>query len=139
MFGWRRWPYARSILFKVIVILTHEPSNFQAYLRYRRLGANRWKFAGAFSPFVKYFAPEHRIVRLVREAVSRYQRTSNAGSGLSSKVEQWIDLTLDDFQPVFRPRKRATTLRSPMGSSGPFEDLLCLSTVTRQIKLRSGT
>jgi hypothetical protein len=50
--------------FQVIVILTHEPSNFQAYLRYRRLGANRWKFAGAFSPFVKYFAPEHRIVRL---------------------------------------------------------------------------
>jgi hypothetical protein len=87
--------------FQVIVILTHNLSHFQAYLRYRRLSANRWTFAGAHSPYVKYFAPEHRIVRLGAKPFLAITEQGNAGTGLTSTVEQWIDLTRDNFKPVF--------------------------------------
>ena len=45
---------------QIILILEHEGSGFQVFLRFRSAGINAWRFDGVFAPLVKYFRPEHR-------------------------------------------------------------------------------
>jgi hypothetical protein len=64
------------------------------------VGSAAWQFAGVYSPHVKYFRPEHRIIRFGEKPFLIVTEQGNAGSGLSSKIESWIDLTESEFKPV---------------------------------------
>ena len=85
---------------QLIVLIEHRSSEFQAFLRYEGAGYGPWRFSGAYAPFVKYFRPEHRIVRFGAKPFLVVTGQGNAGTGLSSKVEHWIDLTATSFEPV---------------------------------------
>jgi hypothetical protein len=85
---------------QVIVLLEHRESSFQVFLRYENSGPNRWRVSGSFAPNVKYFRPEHRILRLGAKPFLVITEQGISGSGVSSKDECWIDLTAADFNPV---------------------------------------
>jgi hypothetical protein len=85
---------------QVIVVLEHRDSRFEVILRYQSVGAGVWRFSGAFSPFVKYFHPEHRLTRFGAKPFLIVTGQGQAGTGLSSKVESWIDLTVEGSRPV---------------------------------------
>lgn len=85
---------------QAIVLIEHESSNFQACFRYWSNGNGGWRFGGAYAPFVKYFRPEHRIIRFGARPFLIVTGQGYAGTGLSSKVEAWIDLTEREFRPA---------------------------------------
>ena len=85
---------------QLIVLLEHWESSFQAFLCYKNVSPNRWRFSGAYAPNVKYFRPEHRILRFSAKPFLVITEQGISGSGVSSKVESWIDLTGEDFSPV---------------------------------------
>jgi hypothetical protein len=82
-------------------MLEHRSSEFEVFLRYQSVGAGVWQFSGAYAPFVKYFHPEHRVTRFGSKPFLVVTGQGNAGTGVSSKVESWIDLTEKGFAPVF--------------------------------------
>jgi hypothetical protein len=86
--------------FQAIVVLEHKDSGFQVFLRYQRVGLEGWQFAGAWSPYVKYFQPEHRIQRFGSKPFLIVTGQGEGGTGLSTKVESWIDLNQKKFEPV---------------------------------------
>jgi hypothetical protein len=100
---------------QVIVLLEDKYSEFQVYLRYRSTGARSWRFAGAYAPFVKYFHPEHRMTRLGLKPFLVVAGQGAAGTGVTSKVEDWFDLTRPAFQPVLRFTAEATSTPAPIG------------------------
>ena len=85
---------------QLILILEHRSSSFQVFLRYQSKGQDKWQFSGAYAPFVKYFRPEHRITRLGPKPFLVITAQGAAGTGVSSKVESWIDLTKPGLEPV---------------------------------------
>jgi len=87
--------------FQLILIL-RESHGFQVFLRYLRADANGWHFAGAYAPRMKYFEPEHRLVRLRTKPFLTVTSQGFTGTGVSSKIENWIDLTGQNFKPVLQ-------------------------------------
>ncbi len=85
---------------RIILILEENDSMFQVFLRYDSFGAGAWRFSGAFAPFVKYFRPEHRIRRVCTKPFLVVTSQGTAGTGQSSKIEYWVDLTRVQFKPV---------------------------------------
>ena len=51
-------------------------------------------------PLVKYFRPEHRVTRFGGKPFLIVTGQGISGSGISSKIESWIDLTREEFEPV---------------------------------------
>jgi hypothetical protein len=72
----------------------------QVYLRYQRTGPNSWRFAGSWAPFVKYFHPKHRIAGIGGKPFLVAEEQGAAGTALSSKRENWFDLTRRGLKPV---------------------------------------
>jgi hypothetical protein len=87
---------------QVILILEHRPSGLEVFLRYQSGGAGIWQFSGAYAPFVKYFHPEHRVTRLGTNPFLVVTGQGDAGTGVSSKIESWIDLTREGLKPVLQ-------------------------------------
>lgn len=85
---------------QIVVLLEHRIWSDQVYLRYKALGTGGWQFTGAYSPPVKYFRPTHRIFRFGLKPFLVVTSQGNSGSGLSSTIENWIDLSTDTFAPV---------------------------------------
>lgn len=85
---------------QVILVIKDGISRFQVFLRYKSVGADSWRFTGAFMPFVKYFHLEHRVVRFGAKPFLVATEQGEAGTGLSSKLENWLDLTRDDLRPA---------------------------------------
>jgi hypothetical protein len=85
---------------QLIVLLEHMDSSFQAFLRYESAGSGRWRFSCAYAPNVKYFRPEHRTLRFGAKPFLVITEQGISGSGVSSKIECWFDLTGRDFKPV---------------------------------------
>ena len=85
---------------QIIVLLEHRSSHFQVFLRYESATRDKWRFSGAYAPFVKYFRPDHRIERLGPRPFLVVTGQGNAGTGLSSREESWIDLTREEFTPA---------------------------------------
>ena len=90
---------------QTILLLHHEPSMFAVFLRFSRESNNgrteTWRFAGCYQPNVKYFSPHHRRIVFANKPYLLIVEQGNAGSGLFSKVETWLDLTVPIFEPVF--------------------------------------
>jgi hypothetical protein len=91
--------------FQVILILRHDLAMPEVYLRFLRPSgpdnAGPWTFGGYYSPLVKYFEPRHRTLDFGKKPFLVVTRQGASGSGLSSEVEDWMDLTLPKFEPVF--------------------------------------
>ncbi len=82
---------------QTIVILQHNSYDLTAYVRYRRKATTGWELSGAFSPFVKYFKPEYRLVQTPSRPFFVVTGQGAAGVGVSSKLEYWIDLSRSEF------------------------------------------
>ncbi len=91
---------------QVIVVLAHKDSYFRVYVRYQRSDTGRWKASGTFQPFVKYFAPEYRLVQTASKSFLVTTGQGVAGTGLSTTLEFWLDLTAPTFTPTFTFTKR---------------------------------
>lgn len=91
--------------FQMILILRHDLAGPEVYLRFLRNSgpdnAGPWEFGGYYSPPVKYFEPRNRTLRFGTKPFFVVTRQGASGSGLSSEVEDWMDLTLPKFEPVF--------------------------------------
>jgi hypothetical protein len=85
---------------QLILVLEHRSSQFAVFLRYRSVGTDVWQFSGAYQPFVKYFPPEHRLTRFGAKPFLVVTGQGNAGTGVSSKIESWMDLTREGLAPV---------------------------------------
>lgn len=85
---------------QAIAVLEHKSSGLQVFLRYESVKPGIWRFSGAYQPFVQYFRPEHHTTRFGRSPFLIITRQGSAGTGMSSKIESWFDLTCQKFQPV---------------------------------------
>jgi hypothetical protein len=90
---------------QAIVLVRHNYSMIELYLRFisepQPDGRLHWRFAGHFNPWAKYFALSHRIFTFGGKPYLAATEQGISGTGLSSEVERWMDLTLSDFSAVF--------------------------------------
>jgi len=87
---------------QVILLLRHEPSMLEVYFRFVQVsGSERWRLTGEYEPFVKYFAPTHKVVMIGDRPHLFVTAQGNAGTCMSSHREEWIDLTQPDMEPIF--------------------------------------
>lgn len=84
-----------------LILIVENRNYLEAYLRYQPTTSNSWRLSGLFTPRVKYFEPKHRVVNFGRKPFLVVTEQGSAGSGISTEVEQWIDLTATHFEPVF--------------------------------------
>jgi hypothetical protein len=70
------------------------------YLRYRKL-ARGWMFSGAFTAFRHNHPQIHNVERFYGKPFLQISSQGYRGSDIDSQTEDWFDLTLPDFQPVF--------------------------------------
>jgi hypothetical protein len=109
----------------IVIIRDGDFSFTDEYLRYLR-GPNRdWKFAGENSAFKRNGPSNHALVRLGTKPFLKISSNhSQSGVAIQQEIEDWFDLTLSDFEPVFS--------FTPDGSAGGFE-----FTIARVIKAQS--
>lgn len=62
--------------------------------------ANEWRYGGHYAPYVKYFPPDHKLIHLAGAPFLLITQQGNAGSGLSTKVQDWFDLNRAQFEPA---------------------------------------
>jgi hypothetical protein len=86
---------------QTIVALQAKTSGFEVFLDYVRSGGHAWRFKGAYSPFVKYFPATDRIAHFGTKVFLLVTGQGEAGTGLSTHYQEWIDLTSERFEPVF--------------------------------------
>jgi len=107
--------------FQVILLLRHELPGPEVYLRFFRQGGLTdrvpWRFGGYYSPLVKYFEPRHRTFRLGTKPFFAVTQQGVSGSGVSSEIEGWIDLTLPTLKPVLRITSKGYWSSPPEGIS----------------------
>jgi len=87
----------------IVIIRSRGQYSFtDEYLRYLR-GPNRdWKLAGENSADKRFGPSNHAIVRLGTKPFLKISSNhSQNGMGIQQEVEDWFDLTLPDFEPVF--------------------------------------
>ena len=109
----------------IVIIRGGDLSYADEYLRYLR-GPNRdWKFAGENSAYKRDGLSNHALVRLGTKPFLKISSDhSQNGAGIQQEIEDWFDLTLPDFEPVFS--------FTPDGSAGGFE-----FTIARAMKAQS--
>jgi hypothetical protein len=100
---------------QTIVLLEHKMSYFQVFLRYQSSGAGVWRFSGAYAPNVKYFRPEHKIARFGSRPCLVVTGQGISGTGVSSKIESWIDLTMEGLKPALSFTSQGHSLPIPSG------------------------
>lgn len=86
---------------QVFVMLESRGSALRAYLRYMPAPNATWKCTGVYFPYAKYFDLSHRLAFGGETPFLMITSQGISGSGVSSKLENWFDLTRAEFQPVF--------------------------------------
>ena len=87
---------------QTVLVLEHKLSGFRVFLRYERSNDGAWQFSGAYEPFAKYFPLTHRLIHLGTKPFLIVTEQGAAGTGLSSMIESWFDLTRKNFEPALR-------------------------------------
>lgn len=91
--------------FQVILILRHDLAMPEVYLRFLRQSgpdnSGPWTFGGYYRPLVKYFEPRHRTLDFGKKPFLVVTRQGASGSDWASEIEDWMDLTRAQFEPVF--------------------------------------
>jgi hypothetical protein len=86
----------------IVVIRGGSFSYTVEYLRYLRDAKGGWRFAGENSAFQRNSPSHHKIIRVGNKpflAISSDH--SQNGAAVQQVLEDWFDLTLPDFEPVF--------------------------------------
>lgn len=86
---------------QAILWVSHKTSGFAFWMHYRKDAAGTWRFLTAVDVNVKYFVPEHRRTTVFGRPFFITVEQGMSGTGLSTKVECWYDLTLPLSRPVF--------------------------------------
>jgi hypothetical protein len=87
--------------FQVIAVVESKFSKFQTILKYQRDATDSWRITGVYDPYVKYFKSEHTVLRFGEKPFLVVTGQGMAGTGLSSTIDYWIDLTQEDLDPDF--------------------------------------
>ncbi len=84
------------------ILLIQEDIDFRGdlFLRFLKDGAG-WKFAAYHFEPLKYYPSRHGIMRLGDKPFLKVSRQGISGTGVASEIEEWFDLTLASFDPVF--------------------------------------
>lgn len=109
----------------IVIVRSGDFSYTDEYLRYLRRPNRSWKFAGENSAPKRNGPSNHALVRLGAKPFLKISSNhSQNGVGVQQEVEDWFDLTLPDFEPVFS--------FTPDGSAGGFG-----FTIARAMKAQS--
>lgn len=84
---------------QTILLVQSDARDADYYLRFLKDGA-AWKFAGAHLARLQYYPRRHEMARLAGKPYLRISVQGEAGSTLSSEVEEWMDLSGPGFEPV---------------------------------------
>jgi len=60
-----------------------------------------WHISGSYQPYLKYFGPEHRIKTIFGRPFLIVKVQGISGTGVSSALEEWLDLTAPKLDPAF--------------------------------------
>jgi hypothetical protein len=60
-----------------------------------------WHIAGSYQPYLKYFGPEHTIKTIFGRPFLIVKAQGTSGTGVSSALEEWMDLTAPKLDPAF--------------------------------------
>jgi len=97
------------------VLLIHNGTGWDAYLRYLGTPSNGWRFSGVYAPEIWPYPTRHESTRVGQKPFLRVSSRGASGSDIGSEIENWFDLT----QTRFQTRLVAFSRRSRAGSSGP--------------------
>ncbi|HYA17074.1 MAG TPA: hypothetical protein VEF06_06390 [Bryobacteraceae bacterium] len=62
---------------------------------------DQWSFGGSYLAPLKYYPSRHGMMRVSEKPFMKVSEQGISGTGLASEIEEWFDLTLPDFEPVF--------------------------------------
>jgi hypothetical protein len=109
----------------ILIIRGGDFSFTDEYLRYLRGSTSQRRFAGENSAYKRFGPSHHALVQLgTKPFLKLSSNHSPNGVGIQQEVEDWFDLTLSDFVPVFSFTSN--------GSAGGFE-----FTIARVIEAQS--
>ncbi len=83
------------------ILVIDTPWETEVYVRYLGSEKEGWRQAGAHSAFIKNYPRRHSMTRVGKQPFLRVASQGVSGSGVSSEVEQWFDLSRPEFKPVF--------------------------------------
>lgn len=83
-----------------ILLVQQDEVQGDFFLRFLRQD-DGWKFAGFYIAPLKYYPSRHAIIRFGDKTFLKVSSQGISGTGVASKIEDWFDLTLADFYPVF--------------------------------------
>lgn len=109
----------------ILIIQSLGGSIADEYLRYLRGPNGEWKFVGENSANKRFGPSNHTFVRLgIKPFLKISSDHSQNGVAIGQKLEDWFDLTLPGFEPVFS--------FTPEGNASGFN-----FTIGRELKARS--
>jgi hypothetical protein len=114
---------------QVIVIL--QPSGGgDLYTRFQKNPNGDWHLTGSFEVFGRNHPNRHEIFRFGRKPFLKIGGVQGiSGSGVDSEVEDWFDLTLPSFEPVFSATMRGHLQRYGIGPSSQLNTYVSPSVV----------
>lgn len=86
----------------IVIIRGSDFSFADEYLRYLRRPNGEWKFAGEMTAYKRNGPSNHGLVQLGAKPFLKISSNhSQIGVSVQQELEEWFDLTLTDFEPVF--------------------------------------
>lgn len=85
---------------QVILLVQPDMPRADFYLRFIKKGTG-WKFTGYQAAPLKYYPRRHEMMQFANKPFLRVSVQGESGTGLASEIEEWFDLTLPTFDPVF--------------------------------------
>jgi hypothetical protein len=85
---------------QVILLVQQTDSREDLFLRFSKED-NGWRFAGYHIAPLKYYPSRHGMMRFDSKPFLKVSVQGESGTGLASEIEEWFDLTLPEFKPVF--------------------------------------
>ncbi len=85
---------------QIILLVQQTDSRADFFLRFMKKDAG-WRFAGFYIAPLKYYPSRHGAMRFDDKPFLKISAQGESGTGLASEMEEWFDLTLPDFEPVF--------------------------------------
>lgn len=83
------------------ILAIRMPAGNVAYIRY--LGDDRtgWRLSGAYAATTRNYPPRQELAFIGARPFLRLSSQGVSGSDVSSEIEEWIDLSRTEFEPVF--------------------------------------
>lgn len=108
---------------QVIVILERKYIG-AGYLRFQQDAKSAWRLTGQFEAYVKNHPVRHELFRFGGKPFLKVSMQGMSGSGLDSEFEDWFDLTLRSFEPVFGVTVQGFHMRVGFGPSSKLKTVV---------------